>query len=135
MSEVTLEKTVVEEVLPDVQDIMKEEILEEDISSESIETVQLFQYMKENSVPLNASQMKGILLLNENGCKDIADYVISVKKQSLPLAFYEKVLKILTMFDRIKGNAKLSHLLKANANPSLSLSANSAKVVKGNELA
>ncbi|WCH20238.1 hypothetical protein PJW01_29840 (plasmid) [Bacillus thuringiensis] len=36
---------------------------------------------------------------------------------------------------RIKGNAKLSHLLKANANPSLSLSANSAKVVKGNELA
>jgi len=135
MSEVTLEKTVVEEVLPDVQDIMKEEILEEDTSSESIETVQLFQYMKENSVPLNSSQMKGILLLNENGCKDIADYVISVKKQSLPLAFYEKVLKILTMFDRIKGNAKLSHLLKANANPSLSLSANSAKVVKGNELA
>ncbi|MEB8721315.1 hypothetical protein P4H14_19920, partial [Bacillus cereus] len=90
MSEVTLEKTVVEEVLPDVQDIMKEEILEEDTSSESIETVQLFQYMKENSVPLNASQMKGILLLNENGCKDIADYVISVKKQSLPLAFYAK---------------------------------------------
>ncbi|TKI83014.1 hypothetical protein [Bacillus mycoides] len=135
MSEVILEKTVVQEVLPDVQDIMKEEILEEDTSSESIETVQLFQYMKENSVPLNSSQMKGILLLNENGCKDIADYVISVKKQSLPLAFYEKVLKILTMFDRIKGNAKLSHLLKANANPSLSLSANSAKVVKGNELA
>ncbi len=135
MSEVTLEKTIIQEELPDVQSVLKEEILEEDISSESIETVQLFQYMKENSVPLNSSQMKGILLLNENGCKDIADYVISVKKQSLPLAFYEKVLKILTMFDRIKGNAKLSHLLKANANPSLSLSANSAKVVKGNELA
>ncbi|MGH0590502.1 hypothetical protein ACQVQY_31645 [Bacillus mycoides] len=135
MSEVTLEKTVVQEVLPDVQDVMKEEILEEDISNESIETVQLFQYMKENSVPLKSSQMKGILLLNENGCKDIADYIISVKKQSLPLSFYERILKILTMFDRIKGNAKLSHLLKANANPSLSLSANSAKVVKGNELA
>ncbi|MCM3738526.1 hypothetical protein M3215_22800 [Bacillus cytotoxicus] len=118
-----------------VQDMLTKDILEEDIANDTIETVQLFQFMKHNAVPLTKRQQQGMLILNENGLHDLSLYVAGMKEEVLPLSEYHKTLEKLTLADRIKGNAKLSHLLKANANPSLSLSANNAKVVKGNELA
>lgn len=115
--------------------MLTKDILEEEGSNETIETVQLFQFMKKHAVPLTKKQQMAMLLLNENGLSDISLYIAGMKEEVLPLSEYHKTLEKLTLADRIRGNAKLSHLLKANANPSLSLSANSAKVVKGNELA
>jgi hypothetical protein len=119
-----------------VQEMLTKDILEEEGSTKTIETVQLFPiHEKKHAVPLTKKQQMAMLLLNENGLSDTSSYIAGMKEEVLPLSEYHKTLEKLTLSDRIKGNAKLSHLLKANANPSLSLSENSAKVVKGNELA
>lgn len=105
------------------QDIFNKEFLEDDVQN-SNETLDLFEFMRNQSTALNESQLKGIMLLNEMGLHDISTTVIQSKRQVTNKNIYFKLLDKLTLADRIKGNAKLSHLMKTDgANPASQLKA------------
>lgn len=97
-----------------VQDIMIEELLE---VNDDNEMIQVLDFVRKNGVPLTQSQVQAMFFLQEMGLHDIALYAETVRTQMTPVSRYFKMTDKLTLADRIKGNAKLSGLLKANANP------------------
>jgi len=99
-----------------VQDIMIEDLLQT-AEEKSNETLDLMNFMRSSGTPLTKEQLQGFMLLEENGLGDIANYVYNARRLVTPVSLYYKILDKLTLADRIKGNAKLSHLLKASANP------------------
>ncbi len=108
------------EVKESVQDILIKDFLETD-EENSNEMVQLLTFINDNGTPLTKDQIQSFFILHENGLSDIADFVYSLKKRVTPSRlFFDMVAKV-TMADRIKGNAKLSHLMKASANPAQNL--------------
>ncbi|MFP2989057.1 hypothetical protein RAE01_21125 [Bacillus velezensis] len=100
-----------------VQDLLIADLLEDDEGEKTNETVELMHFFRKYGVPLTEDQLKAKLLLSEMGLEDIADFAIAGKQHVTPSSTYTGVLSKLTLADRIKGNAKLGHLLKANANP------------------
>lgn len=106
------------------QDVIMSEILQDDEQT-SNETLDLLQFMQFNSTPLTEQQFQSILLLQTNGLDDIADMLLSMKFLATPQKTYMSTIEKLTLADRIKGNAKLSHLVKSNgmANPAGQLTA------------
>ncbi|RJG23296.1 hypothetical protein [Paenibacillus thiaminolyticus] len=107
------------------QEVMIEELLE---SNDDNEMIQVLEFLRKNGVPVTQDQALGMFMLQEAGLSDIALYVQSVRTQMTPYTRYFKMTDKLTLADRIKGNAKLGNLLKANANP-----ANAAGVPMGIE--
>src|SRR4051812_19762019 len=103
-----------------VQDILIQDLLQTAQES-SNETLDLMQFLRESGTPLTKDQLQGFMLLRENGLDDIADFVYNSRRLVTPVSLYFKLLDKLTLADRIKGNAKLSHLLKASANPANSM--------------
>lgn len=101
-----------------VQDFMISDLLEVDDNTKSNETVELMGFMRDNSVSMTEDQVKAFFLLKENGLTDIANYAYNARRTVTPFKRFMDILKALTLADRIRGNAKLSHLLKASANPS-----------------
>lgn len=99
-----------------VQDLLIKDFLENE-EDNSNEMVQILDFTKNNGVPLTKQQVLGFLQLRENGLHDIADYAFSMKKQVTPVRFFFDMVSKITLADRIKGSAKLSHLMKATANP------------------
>ncbi len=101
-----------------VQDFLTKDLLEvyED-NNKTNETVELMSFMRDNAVPINPNQLKAYFLLKENGLDDIANFSYNARRVVTPFKWFKTILNSLTMADRIRGNAKLSHLLKANANP------------------
>lgn len=99
-----------------VQDIMIEDLLQTNQESTN-ETLDLMHFVRESGTPLTKDQLQGFMLLEENGLGDIANYVYNARRSVTPVSLFFKLLDKLTLADRIKGNAKLSHLLKASANP------------------
>ncbi|MNW41491.1 hypothetical protein D3C74_186290 [compost metagenome] len=97
-----------------VQDIMIEELLE---VNDDNEMIQVLDFVRKNGVPLTQDQVRGMFLLQECDLADIALFAETVRTQMTPVSRYYKMTDKLTLADRIKGNAKLSGLLKANANP------------------
>ena len=81
--------------------------------------------MKASSTPLSQDQIKAMLLLTENGLGDLVSLVPVFREEVTPTEIYFKTIDKLTLADRIKGNAKLSHLMKSDglANPANSLKA------------
>jgi len=102
-----------------VQDYLIQDLLEFG-DEDSNETVQIAEFLRKNGTTLSKSQIEAIFLLRENGMEDIADFAFSMKAHTVKPNFFFKLLDKLTLADRIKGNAKLSHLLKASANPAQS---------------
>lgn len=100
-----------------VQDLFIGDFLHIADDTGASETVELMSFFRDNAIPLTDQQVKGILLLHENGLSDIADLAYNARRTVTPSSQFFKLLDKLTLADRIKGNAKLSHLLKANANP------------------
>jgi hypothetical protein len=100
-----------------VQDLMISDLLEEDDDSQGNETVEILEFMKQNGVPLTDYQAMGMFILHESGLSDIANYVLQIRPEMTPIKKYFTTIDKLTLADRIKGNAKLSNILKANANP------------------
>lgn len=99
-----------------VQDFLVADLLEID-KQDSNETVQVLEFIRDNATPMTKSQLEAILLLNENGLNDLSNFVFGARKAVTPgRLFFDMVGKI-TLADRIKGTAKLSHLMKASANP------------------
>jgi len=81
---------------------------------EGNEMLELLEFYRLNGVPLTQDQVKAIFLLKEEGFEDIAIYANAMRPQmTKPKKFMELINKI-TLADRIRGNAKLSNLLKAN---------------------
>lgn len=103
-----------------VQDFMISDLLEVEDSG-SNETVELLTFLRENSVPMTKHQLQAIFMLQENGLEDIANFAYNAKRVVTPSRMFFDMVSKLTLADRIKGNAKLSHLLKANANPAGSM--------------
>lgn len=100
-----------------VQDLLVSELLEVDDKKGKNETVELMEFVRDSSVSLTESQIAAYFLLRENGLGDIANFSYNAKRAVTPWKRFLDVLAKLTLADRIRGNAKLSHLLKASANP------------------
>lgn len=97
-----------------VQDILQKDLLE---SSDDNEMIQLLEFHRVHGVPLTQNQVRASFILKEFGLEDIAEYVSDQRHKMTPRSIFAKVLRAVTLYDRIKGNAKLGQLLKANANP------------------
>lgn len=104
-----------------VQDYLIADLLEIDKKEESNETVQVLEFMRDNATPMTKSQLEGILLLNENGLNDLANFAFGARKAVTPSRIFFDMVGKITLADRIKGSAKLSHLMKATANPAGSM--------------
>lgn len=100
-----------------VQDLFIADLLQIDDDNGVNETVELMEFMRKNATPLTKEQIQSFLLLREMGLEDIANYTNAVRAMTVKPTVYYEMMNKLTMADKIKGNAKLSHLLKANANP------------------
>lgn len=101
-----------------VQDLLTRDLLQvvEDDTGKN-ETVEVLEFMRDNSVPLTENQFIGLLMLQENGLTDVANLAFNGRRLVAPKRTYFDLISKLTLADRIRGNARLSHLLKANANP------------------
>lgn len=97
-----------------VQEFMIEELLE---SNDDNDMIQVLDFVKKNGVPLTQAQAQGSFLLQQYGLDDLALFVHTMRPEMTPVNRYYKMTDKLTLADRIKGNAKLGNLLKANANP------------------
>ena len=107
------------------QSLFNSEFLEKK-ESNSNETLDLLNFMKNESVHLTQQQLTGMMFLNEMGLTDISETVMKAKAFVTPVEILHKTIDKLTMADRIKGNAKLSHLMKTDgsvANPAKQLKA------------
>lgn len=100
--------------MENVTELVFKELLEDDIQSEPNELLQLLMYYQQNGVPLTEEQVKAMFLLKENGLGDIATFANTVRPSMTKPKFFMKLIEKITLADRIKGNAKLSNLLKAN---------------------
>lgn len=100
-----------------VQDFLINDLLEIDDGNGKNETVELMEFIRDNSVSMSEKQVSAFFLLRENGLDDIANFAYNARKTVTPYRRFLEVINKLTLADRIKGNAKLSHLLKASANP------------------
>jgi len=98
-----------------VQDLIQRELM--DSKSEENEMLQLLEFTRDNGVPLTPQQAAAIFILRENEIDDLANYVLHVRTKMTPIRKFFDLISKLTLADRIKGNAKLSGILKANANP------------------
>lgn len=106
------------------QSLFNKEFLEKD-EMKSNETLDLLKFMKESSTPLSADQIRAMMLLQENELFDLAGLVPIFRTEVTPSEIYFKTIDKLTLADRIKGNAKLSHLMKTEGagNPAGALKA------------
>lgn len=107
-----------------VQDYLQRELM--DTSSDDNETLQMLEFFKHNGIPLTDHQIAGTFLLNEFGLGDLANYVINARQMAVPTRKYYELINKITLADRIKGNAKLAGILKANANPANGLNFDAA---------
>lgn len=98
-----------------VQDLLTKELLES--SNDENEMLQLLTFLKDNGVPITNEQASAIYMLQEFGVGDLTSYVLNIRQHMTPTKKYYDLVNKLTLADRIKGNAKLSGILKANANP------------------
>lgn len=112
-----------------VQDIMIQDLLQTSEES-SNETLDLMHFLRDAGTPLTKDQIEAIMLLEENELGDIANFAYNARRLVTPVSLFYKLLDKLTLADRIKGNAKLSHLLKASANPTNGIKADE-KEAKG----
>jgi hypothetical protein len=100
-----------------VQDLIIKDYFENDDDNQTNEMVQILEFTRDHGTPLTKDQLLSFVLLKENGLSDISDFAFSMKKHITPVRLFFEMVSKITMADRIKGSAKLSHLMKATANP------------------
>jgi hypothetical protein len=99
-----------------VQELLTQDFFKEENENKN-ELIEVLEFTRLHGVPLTKEQVRGILILRENGLEDLAIYALNMKSLVTPTRKYFNMVNKLTLADRIKGNAKLSSILKANANP------------------
>ncbi|MNN89517.1 hypothetical protein D3C81_2073440 [compost metagenome] len=88
--------------------------------------LQILEFVRDNGVPLTPQQARGVMILNMYDLPDLANYFLNVRKIMTPFKLFKQMTEKLTLADRIKGNAKLGNILKANANPAGALNTDKA---------
>lgn len=96
-----------------VSEYFSSELFEDDNSSSNFEMENLLNFMRVNAVPLTAEQARGIFLLSEFGMSDLGNYVNAMRANLSSRSDYLKLVNTITLGDRIKGNAKLASIVKA----------------------
>lgn len=109
-----------------VQDLINQDIFEDMGKNSDNDLLEILQFTLNNGVPLKQDQVKAWFLLNELGLEDIALFANAVRPQMTPTKKIFDMVSKITLADRIRGNAKLSNLLKAQV-PSGSQQMPSAK--------
>ncbi|MCG7218200.1 hypothetical protein MF069_36490 [Paenibacillus mucilaginosus] len=99
-----------------VQQLLNEVLLDKSDSDDN-EMLDLLKFMSDNGVPISNDQAAGMFLLAQYGITDVGNYVMKVRKQMTPRKTFFDFVNKLTLADRIKGNVKLNHVLKANSSP------------------
>ncbi|WP_078387066.1 hypothetical protein [Bacillus cereus] len=97
-----------------VQETMIEEFYEdaeEEVNNN--EMLEMCQFIQKNGVPLKNEQVEGTFLLTEMGLGDIPKFMMEMKPKVTPFQRFFELINKITLADRIKGNAKLSGLVKA----------------------
>lgn len=97
-----------------VQEVMVSDFYEEDKEEvENNEMLELLHFMQQNGVPLKGEQVQAMFLMQEMGVGDIAKFMVDMKPKVTPFQRFFELINKITLADRIKGNAKLSGLVKA----------------------
>ncbi len=97
-----------------VQEVMISDFYEEDTEEvENNEMLELLNFMQQNGVPLKSEQVQAMFLMQEMGVGDIARFMVDMKPKVTPFQRFFELINKITLADRIKGNAKLSGLIKA----------------------
>lgn len=97
-----------------VQEVMMSDFYEEDNEEvENNEMLELLYFMQQNGVPLKNEQVEAMFLMQEMGVGDIAKFAVDMKPKVTPFQRFFELINKITLADRIKGNAKLSGLIKA----------------------
>ncbi|MDA2035664.1 hypothetical protein OWO78_27840 [Bacillus pacificus] len=97
-----------------VQETMIEDFYEdaeEEVNNN--EMLELLHFMQQNGVPLKNEQVQAMFLMQEMGVGDIAKFMVDMKPKVTPFQRFFELINKITLADRIKGNAKLSGLIKA----------------------
>lgn len=95
-----------------VQEYLDRDLFEE-IDDSSSEMESLLNFIRKNAVPLTSEQIQGIFLLREFGMGDIADFANGMRSNLASKQDYLSIVNSITLGDRIKGNAKLANIVKA----------------------
>ncbi|HHP5741496.1 TPA: hypothetical protein ACSC8Z_005799 [Bacillus paranthracis] len=96
-----------------VQEVMIENFYEEEEEVQNNEMLELLYFMQQNGVPLKNEQVEAMFLMQEMGVGDIAKFMVDMKPKVTPFQRFFELINKITLADRIKGNAKLSGLIKA----------------------
>ncbi|MDA2783159.1 hypothetical protein PDR89_27540 [Bacillus cereus group sp. Bc002] len=97
-----------------VQEVMMSDFYEEENEDvENNEMLELLYFMQQNGVPLKNEQVEAMFLMQEMGVGDIAKFMVDMKPKVTPFQRFFELINKITLADRIKGNAKLSGLIKA----------------------
>ncbi|MCU5198102.1 hypothetical protein OCE52_25245 [Bacillus mobilis] len=97
-----------------VQEVMMSDFYEEDEEEvNNNEMLELLHFMQQNGVPLKNEQVEAMFLMQEMGVGDIAKFMVDMKPKVTPFQRFFELINKITLADRIKGNAKLSGLIKA----------------------
>lgn len=97
-----------------VQEVMISDFYEENNEEvENNEMLELLHFMQQNGVPLKSEQVQAMFLMQEMGVGDIAKFMVDMKPKVTPFQRFFELINKITLADRIKGNAKLSGLVKA----------------------
>ncbi|HDX9702036.1 TPA: hypothetical protein ROY42_005994 [Bacillus thuringiensis] len=97
-----------------VQEVMISDFYEENNEEvENNEMLELLYFMQQNGVPLKNEQVKAMFLMQEMEVGDIAKFMVDMKPKVTPFQRFFELINKITLADRIKGNAKLSGLIKA----------------------
>lgn len=96
-----------------VQEVMIEHFYEEEEEVQNNEMLELLHFMQQNGVPLKNEQVEAMFLMQEMGVGDIAKFMVDMKPKVTPFQRFFELINKITLADRIKGNAKLSGLIKA----------------------
>ncbi|MCC2414357.1 hypothetical protein [Bacillus paranthracis] len=97
-----------------VQEVMMSDFYEEDEEDvNNNEMLELLHFMQQNGVPLKNEQVEAMFLMQEMGVGDIAKFMVDMKPKVTPFQRFFELINKITLADRIKGNAKLSGLIKA----------------------
>lgn len=97
-----------------VQEVMMSDFYEEDNEEvENNEMLELLCFIQQNGVSLKNEQVEAMFLMQEMGVGDIAKFMVDMKPKVTPVQRFFELINKITLADRIKGNAKLSGLIKA----------------------
>jgi hypothetical protein len=96
------------------------ELMEDDFNKSDNQLLDLVDYTRIHGVPISEEQAQASFILLENGLGDVAKYAFGLRPSMTPTKKLFDMVNKVTLADRIKGNAKLSNIVKASvSNPTV----------------